>query len=79
MKILRGSSVDPEGNVFVASEGFNKVTMISHDGKLSKQILDAKDRLVAPLTLQYDHDTNRLLVANNKVMAYLFAMQLTVT
>lgn len=79
MKILRGISVDPEGNVFVASEGSNKVTMISHDGKHSKQILDAKDGLVAPLTVQYDHDTNRVLVANNKGMAYLFAMQLTVT
>lgn len=79
MKILRGISVDPEGNVFVASEGSNKVTMISHDGTHSKQILDAKDGLVAPLTVQYDHATNRVLVANNKGMAYLFAMQLTIT
>ncbi|CAG2212860.1 unnamed protein product [Mytilus edulis] len=75
MKAIRGFSVDTNGNAFVASENLKNVTMISHDGKRAKQILDTKDGLDAPYAMQYDRYTNRLLVANQKGMAYLFGEQ----
>ncbi|CAC5417618.1 unnamed protein product [Mytilus coruscus] len=75
MRLPRGISADTYGNVFVTSEHSNNVTMISHDGKRAKQILDTNDGLHLPLAVQYDRSTNRLLVACYQGMAYLFGAQ----
>lgn len=75
MQSILGFCVDTNGNVFVASENCKNVTMISHDGKRAKQILDKTDGLDAPFAVQYDRFTNRLLVANEEGMTYLFGVQ----
>ncbi|XP_071135680.1 E3 ubiquitin-protein ligase TRIM71-like [Mytilus edulis] len=71
MKNPQGISVDNSGNVFVASEGSNNVTIISPDGSCAKQILDNKDGSAEPRVLHYDRSTNQLLVANANGTVYL--------
>ncbi|CAG2185338.1 unnamed protein product [Mytilus edulis] len=72
MNTPRGISVDNSGNVFVASQGSNNVTIISPDGSRAKQILDKKNELYKPCALHYDRPTNQLLVANLQGTVHLF-------
>ena len=67
-----GISVDNDGNVYVVGGSFNNVVVISPDGQRHRQLLSSKDGLVKPRVLDYDKSTNRLLVVNESVKAFLF-------
>jgi DNA-binding beta-propeller fold protein YncE len=67
-----GISVDNDGNVYVVGGSFNNVVVISPDGQRHRQLLSSKDGLEKPRVLDYDKSTNRLLVVNESVKAFLF-------
>jgi len=74
-RVLRGSvgiSVDNDGNVYVVGYHSDNVVVISPDGQRHKQLLSSKDGLVFPRVLDYDKYTNRLLVVNGSITAFLF-------
>ncbi|XP_063400260.1 uncharacterized protein LOC134684880 [Mytilus trossulus] len=76
-KILRtpcGISVDNDGNVYVVGYSSNNVVVISADGQHHKEILTAKDGLSSSFSLNYDKNTNQLLVANNQNTAMIFTL-----
>ena len=67
-----GISVDNDGNVYVVGGSFNNVVVISPDGQRHRQLLSSKDGMSYPFVLDYDKSTNRLLVVNESVKAFLF-------
>ncbi|CAG2239682.1 unnamed protein product [Mytilus edulis] len=72
LKEPRGISVDNDGNVYVVGvESFN-VVVISADGKQYKELFIVSDDLFEPYTLDYNKETNQLLVADNSNKAMLF-------
>ena len=68
----RGISVDNDGNVYVADHDSINVVVISPDGQRHRQLLSSKDGLVVPQVLYYERSTNRLLVVNERSLAFLF-------
>lgn len=57
-------TIDNGGNVFVAGYEANVIIMISRDGKQSKVILDASNKINRPRSIHCDRDRNLLLVCN---------------
>lgn len=56
--------LDNGGNVFVVGYDANVIIMISSDGKQSKVILDASDKINKPTGIHCDRDRKLLLVCN---------------
>ena len=67
-----GISVDNDGNVYVAGRDSINVVVISPDGQRHRELLSNKDGLVNPMVLDYDRYTNRLLVVNQRGIAFLY-------
>ena len=67
-----GISVDNDGNVYVVGCNSNNVVLFSPDGQRHRQLLSDKDGLANPNVLDYDKSTDRLLVVNNGITAFLF-------
>ncbi|XP_063407132.1 uncharacterized protein LOC134690901 [Mytilus trossulus] len=68
----QGISVDNNGNVYVASMHNNSVVIISPDGKCCRTILSSRDGLSNPCALHFEPTSNKLLVANEYKIAFLF-------
>ena len=67
-----GISVDNDGNVYVVGFGSHNVVVVSPDGQRHRQLLSSKDGMSHPFVLDYDKSTNRLLVVNQSLTAFLF-------
>ncbi|XP_052064799.1 uncharacterized protein LOC127704703 [Mytilus californianus] len=74
LKYPTGISVDNNGNVFVVGRTSNNVVVISADGKRHRVLLSSIDGLDNPWSLHYDRSTNRLLVANHNVKAFVYSV-----
>ena len=72
LKFPLGISVDNDGNVYVTGRDSINVVVISPDGQRHRQLLSSKDGLVLPKVLDYQRSTNRLLVVNQRDIAFLF-------
>jgi DNA-binding beta-propeller fold protein YncE len=72
LKCPRDISVGNDGNMYVIGRDSINVVVISPDGKRHKQLLSSEDGLVEPQVLHYDRSTNRLLVVNERSVAFLF-------
>ena len=57
-------TLDNGGNVFVVGHDANVIIMISSDGKQSKVILDASNKINSPTGIHCDRDRKLLLVCN---------------
>lgn len=57
-------TLDEKGNVFVTERTSDTIVAVSADGKNSKEILSASDKLLSPSGIHYDRDENMLLVCN---------------
>ena len=72
-KIPYGLSADEKQNVFVSGWGSNILTIISHDGTLSKTLLTKSDGLYQPRIVHYDKNKKVLFVNDdNSCNAALF-------
>jgi DNA-binding beta-propeller fold protein YncE len=67
-----GISVDNDGNVYVVGYNSNNVVVFSPDGQRHRQLLSDMDGIVNPTVLDYDKFTNKLLVVNSSINAFLF-------
>lgn len=74
LKSPRGISVDNDGNLYVVGNSSTNVVVISVDGQQHKEILSARDGLNNPLSLDYNRNTNNLLVTNHSKTAMIFTM-----
>ena len=72
LKCPVGISVDNDGNVYVAGRDSINVVVISPDGQRHRELLFNKDGLVNPMVLDYDRSTDRLLVVNQRGIAFLY-------
>lgn len=70
----RGISADVDNNVFVVGEDSNNLTMIQHDGKISKMLLSKSDGLNQPVSVHYNIDKKLLLVCNVNGDAFLYSV-----
>ncbi|XP_071141807.1 E3 ubiquitin-protein ligase TRIM71-like [Mytilus edulis] len=68
----QGIAVDSNGNVYVASMDTNSVVIITPDGKRCRTILSSRDGLSSPHALHFETTSNKLLVANENKIAFLF-------
>jgi hypothetical protein len=59
-------TIDNGGNVFVVGYDANVIIMISSDGKQSKVILDASNKINKPTGIHCDRDRKLLLVCNER-------------
>jgi len=59
-------TLDNGGNVFVVGNNANVIIMISSDGKQSKVILDASNKITRPTGIHCDRDRKLLLVCNQE-------------
>ena len=60
--------------MYVAGQDSINVLVITPDGQRHRQLLSSKDGLVLPKVLDYERSTNRLLVVNQRDIAFLFAV-----
>ena len=67
-----GLAVDNNCNIYVASFGNNKVIVLSQDGKQWRPLLDQNDGLSGPYGIYIDKKTNKVLVTNYYVPAFLY-------
>ena len=72
MQCPLGISVDNDGNVYVVGYNSNNVVVFSPDGQRHRQVLSGMDGIVNPTVLDYDKSTNKLLVVNSSINAFLF-------
>ncbi|VDI47694.1 Hypothetical predicted protein [Mytilus galloprovincialis] len=72
LKNPQGISVDNNGNVYVVSRDINSVVIITPDGKRCKTILSSRDSLKSPRAMHFEPTSNKLLVANENKIAFLF-------
>jgi len=74
LKCPLGISVNNNRNVYVTGRDSINVVVISPDGQRHRQLLSSKDGLVLPNVLDYERSTNRLLVVNQRDIAFLFGV-----
>ncbi|XP_076088691.1 uncharacterized protein LOC143059087 [Mytilus galloprovincialis] len=72
----RGVKADNYNNVYVVGYGSNNLTIIRHDGKDSKTLLTKSDGLKFPNALDFDKNTNTLLINNQGENITLFKVVL---
>ena len=58
--------------MYVVGQDSINVLVISPDGQRHRQLLYSNDGLVFPKVLDYERYTNRLLIVNQKDIAFLF-------
>ncbi|XP_071141799.1 uncharacterized protein [Mytilus edulis] len=68
----QGISVDSNGHVYVVSNYTSSMVIISPDGKRCRTILSFRDGLKSPRGLHFEPTSNKLLVANENKIAFLF-------
>ncbi|CAG2195524.1 unnamed protein product [Mytilus edulis] len=68
----QGISVDNNGNVYVVSRDTHSVVIITPDGERCRTILSSRDGLSSPRALHFEPTSNKLLVANENKIAFLF-------
>ena len=71
MQCPLGISVDNDGNVYVVGYNSNNVVVFSPDRQRHRQVLSGMDGIVNPTVLDYDKSTNKLLVVNSSINAFL--------
>ena len=72
MQCPLGIAVDNDGNVYVVGYNSNNVVVFSPDGQRHRQLLSDMDGILNPAVLDYDKSTNKLLVVNSSINAFLF-------
>ncbi|XP_052061991.1 uncharacterized protein LOC127702036 [Mytilus californianus] len=69
-----GISVDDDQNVFVVGKDSNNLTMIQHDGKVSKTLLTEFDGLNTPNAIVYNSAKKLLLIFKQNGDAFLYSV-----
>jgi DNA-binding beta-propeller fold protein YncE len=59
-----GVAVDNNSNIYVTSYNYNKVIVLSPDGKQWRQLLDKNDGMNGPYGIYIDKTTNNILITN---------------
>jgi outer membrane protein assembly factor BamB len=59
-----GVAVDNNCSIYVISHYYNKVIVLSPDGKQRKQLLDQNDGMSGPYAIYIDKTTNNILITN---------------
>jgi hypothetical protein len=67
-----GVAVDNNCNIYVTSGNYNKVIVLSPDGKQWRKLLDQNDELSCPYAISIDKTTNNALITNFKAPAFLY-------
>ena len=67
-----GVAVDNNCNIYVTSYYYNKVIVLSPDGKQWRQLLDQNDGMRCPYAISIDKTTNNILIINYYGSAYLY-------
>jgi hypothetical protein len=67
-----GVAVDNNCNIYVTSYYYNKVIVLSPDGKQWRQLLDQNDGMSCPYGISIDKTTNNILINNCKAPAFLY-------
>jgi DNA-binding beta-propeller fold protein YncE len=67
-----GVAVDNNCNIYVTSYNYNKLIVLSPDGKQWRQLLDQNDGLIVPYGIYIDRTTNNILISNYNASAFLY-------
>ena len=67
-----GVAVDNNCNIYVTSYSYNKVIVLSPDGKQWRQLLDQNDGMRCPYAIYIDKTTNNILIINYNGSAFLY-------
>jgi hypothetical protein len=67
-----GVAVDNNCNIYVISYNYNKVIVLSPDGKQWRQLLDQDDGMSSPYAIYIDRTTNNILIINLYGSALMF-------
>jgi hypothetical protein len=67
-----GVAVDNNCNIYVTSGNYNKVIVLSPDGKQWRQMLDQTDGMSCPYAISIDKTTNNILITNLKGPALVY-------
>ena len=59
-----GVAVDNNCSIYVTSVNYNKVIVLSSDGKQWRQLLDQNDGMSGPYAIYIDKTTNNILINN---------------
>jgi DNA-binding beta-propeller fold protein YncE len=65
-------AVDNNCNIYVTSYNYNKVIVLSPDGKQWRQLLDQNDGMSCPYGISIDKTTNNILITNYYGSAFLY-------
>jgi hypothetical protein len=66
-----GVAVDNNCNIYVTSYYYQKVIVLSPDGKQWRQLLDHNDGMSGPYAISIDRTTNNILITNSGVLSYI--------
>jgi hypothetical protein len=66
-----GVVVDNNCNIYVTSYYYQKVIVLSPDGKQWRQLLDHNDGMSGPYAISIDRTTNNILITNSGVLSYI--------
>jgi DNA-binding beta-propeller fold protein YncE len=72
MRQPAGVAVDYNCNIYVISHYYNKVIVLSPDGKQWKQLLDQNDGLIRPYAISIEKTTNKVLITNYDGRVFLY-------
>ena len=72
MRQPAGVAVDNNCNIYVISHYYNKVIVLSPDGKQWKQLLDENDGLIRPYAISIEKTTNNILITNYDGRVFLY-------
>ena len=67
-----GVAVDNNCNIYVTSYYYNKVIVLSPDGKQWRQLLDQNDGMSGPYAIYIDKTTNNILITNYYGFALMY-------
>ena len=67
-----GVAIDNNYNIYVTSYYYNKVIVLSPDGKQWRQLLDQNDGMSCPYGIYIDKTTNNILIINYNALAFLY-------
>jgi DNA-binding beta-propeller fold protein YncE len=65
-------AVDNNCNIYVTSYNYNKVIVLSPDGKQCRQLLDHNDGMRSPYGISIDRTTNNILIINSSGPALMY-------
>ena len=74
-RVLRkpvGVAIDNNCNIYVTSDYYKKVIVLSPDGKQWRQLLDQNDGMSGPYAIYIDKITNNILISNFNASAFLY-------